>query len=65
MNIEIAKQMLARRDVDRNMTCYGIPVEEFDKDDLITMLAMLQQEVLGEQKLHEGTLGILRACSRA
>jgi len=59
-----AKAMLAAREVDRNMRCFGIPVQEFDKEDLITMLAMSVQETEGERKLHQGTLEMLDACSR-
>jgi len=46
------------------MRCFGIPVQEFDKEDLITMLAMSVQETEGERKLHQGTLEMLDACSR-
>ena len=62
--LERAKEMLAKRDLDRNMRCFGIPIQEFDKEDLITMLAMSMRDTERERKQHEGTLGMLSACSR-
>lgn len=64
MNLERAKAMLAARKVDRDMKCFGIPVQEFDRDDLITMLAMSIRETECERKIHSSTMGMLTACSR-
>lgn len=64
MELERAKAILAKRDVDRDMRCFGIPVHEFDKEDIITMLAMSIRETESERKLHHGTIEMLTACSR-
>ena len=62
--LELAQAMLAKRRVDRDMKCFGIPIQEFDKEDLITMLAMSLEKHKAERKLHDGTLEMLTACSR-
>ncbi len=64
LKLECAQNMLAKEDVDRNVVCFGIPIQEFDKDDLVTMLAMSMRETEYERKLHQGTMGMLPTCSR-
>jgi hypothetical protein len=66
MTLERAKKALQRMGatLDLNMKCFGIPVDQFDRDDLTIMLAMSMQETERERELHHGTLGIMKACSQ-
>lgn len=47
--LEHAKRMLAKHDVDRDIKCFGIPIQEFDREDIVTMLAM---EMKSKQTLY-------------
>lgn len=47
------------------MYCYGIPVEELTKEELIDALYILDRDLKNEQEIHSMSLSILGAVSRA
>jgi len=59
-----AKRSLADMELDRDLRCFGVPIHEFDKEDLITIAAMMLKRLDQEQELHRGTVDMLTACSR-
>ena len=61
--LERAKQALAQMNVPTGIRFRGVPVEEFDKDDLVIILGHAQQMIEQERSLHDCTLGMLQTCS--
>ena len=61
VRLERTKRMLRGRKVPTNITCCGIPVEKFDKEDLIIMLGMSKQETDQAVHLHHQSLKMMDA----
>jgi len=66
-NVALERAKIALRNLTilaDDMTCYGISVEDFDRESLIIMLKLSHQEKEHMTLLHNGTLEILTACTR-
>lgn len=53
--LELAKEMLRDRKDTATMEyrCFGIPVKEYDKEDLLIIIAMIGEDIESTRKMHE------------
>lgn len=61
MTLERAQAALRRMDLDTDMVLFGLPLSDFTKEDLIFAVALAQQDLATERRMHSGTMGMMRA----